>query len=217
MIQHFHDMTVELIHATPYPAEVTAQAISITMSTDPENIPPVLTSKKCMFLLDAEHTSVFEHVNFTFLVQGVSRALHAQVHEHRIASHTSGSQHYQTYSAYPGSVPVGFPDIGITSILDSKEVYEDLLNMGVPKANARQVLPMAMAVNFMWTINARSLMGFLRQRLCKRNVDEMLIFSNRVLKISALHFPELFNNAGPQCFMDGTCKQGKFSCGKPWK
>ncbi len=89
---------------------------------------------------------------------------------------------------------------------DSVGCYTQLIEAGCPKEEARQVLPNACAVNYLWTIDARNLMFFFMERCCNRNVTEMRIFSNKVLSLVRKHFPELFNNVGPQCFM-GECEQ----------
>ena len=44
------------------------------------------------------HESVLEHVSFTFLVEGISRALLAQLTRHRIASFSVQSQRYVSYA-----------------------------------------------------------------------------------------------------------------------
>jgi len=79
---------------------------------------------------------------------------------------------------------------------------------GIKPEEARQVLPNACTVNFMWTINARSLVEFLNKRLCKRNVEEMQIFAKKLYVLCMEWFPELFVHVGPQCKMLGVCKQG---------
>jgi thymidylate synthase (FAD) len=141
-----------------------------------------------------------------------------------MASYTSGSQHYQDYSEYPCVVhPEFLKDISFVNFLDvslgnSFGEYNYLITQhGVPPQEARQVLPNAAAVNILWTINARSLVNFLKLRLCYRNVSEMQLFAERALSLARIHFPALFNNVGPQCFM-GKCKQGKMKCSTgPWK
>ena len=211
-LQTYNDMTVELMQATEHPACMVGLAQSITTHAEAESI-PCLTHRQCEFLIDAEHTSLFEHVVYTFLVQGVSRSFLAQITRQRTASPTSGSQHYQDYSDYPCSVAT--PGINERlyeeSTAQAYKTYELLLANGVPKEEARQVLPNAACVNYLWTIDARNLFFFLRQRLCNRNVLEMRIFANKVLDHVQMHFPELFEHAGPQCHA-GKCKQGFMQC-----
>ena len=45
-------------------------------------------------LMSMGHESVLEHVSFTFLIEGVSRVLLAQLTRHRIASFSVQSQRY---------------------------------------------------------------------------------------------------------------------------
>jgi thymidylate synthase (FAD) len=214
-LQTYDDMTVELIRSTEYPAELVALAQSITMNAKSDEEIPTFTQKKANFLIEAEHTSLFEHVVYTFLIQGVSRSFLAQITRQRTASPTSGSQHYQDYSEYPCTVSPLRSAYEIErmqrSIEWSSETYVDLLSLGCPREEARQVLPNAACVNYLWTIDARNLMFFLRQRTCNRNVLEMRIFANRVLSLVRSDFPALFDNVGPQCFMD-RCKQGFLQC-----
>ena len=220
MIQTYNDMKITLIEASQAPNIRVSLALNITMAADPnfsiKNLPE-LTSKKAKFLTDAEHTSVLEHVNYCFLITGISRSLLAQLTRQRHSSPTSGSQHYQDYSDYPAAADKGFPLMSSLLIKECVETYQHMIQTGMPKEEARQVLPNAMVTNYMLTINARSLMLFFRHRLCHRNVKEMRIFANKLLRICYAHFPNLFQHAGPQCFMDGKCKQGHMSCGRIWE
>jgi len=211
-LYEYNESEVEIVQETPYPAELVALALDLTMHNATDRVPPKLTEERAKFLVQAEHTSPFEHVVYTFLIQRVSRSLLAQLTRQRMSSFTSASQHYQEYSTYPCIVRDSAND-DYRQLLD--EAYNNYLllkSRGEPNEEARQVLPNAAAVNILWTINARSLALFLRQRLCLRNVLEMQVFANKVHALAIEHFPELFLNIGPQCFMD-TCKQGKMTCG----
>ena len=218
-IQTYNDMTVELMNATPYPASIVALAMSITMNAQEDKLLPTLTPNLAHFLVDAEHTSLFEHVVYTFLIQGVSRSFLAQITRQRTASPTSGSQHYQDYSDYACTIT---PDAGPADVevyqhsFDAAfHDYKSMLERGLPREEARQVLPNAACVNYLWTIDARNLYFFLRQRLCNRNVQEMRIFAHKVLDLVVPHFPELFDYAGPQCadgYSSQSCRQGRLVC-----
>jgi len=212
-VKHYDAMTVEVMQSTPYPGEMVALAMSITMKEDPASDIQVLTPATAKFMLEAEHDSVFEHVYYTFLIQGVSRSFLAQITRQRMASPTSGSQHYQDSRDYDCSVSRGMAENPVVTDLFEVifGVYGDLVDSGMPPEEARQILPNAANVNYLWTINARSLAKFLRLRLCNRNVREMNIFSDKVHSLVMQHFPELFQWVGPQCFL-GECKQGRMQC-----
>ena len=229
----YADMSVEILQATENPAAQVGIAMGITMRQDDTKISPPVSKEKCQFLIDAEHTSLFEHVHYTFLIQGVSRSFLGQITRQRSAHPTSGSQHYQDYSDYPCSIHPMFLNTGLQeqrhmvhmSLIESVDAYTELTKRGIAKEEARQVLPNATTVNYLWTIDARNLMFFLRQRCCNRNVYEMRVFANRVLSLVKEHFPQLYSNVGPQCFMDAHfsqeskgCRQGKMQCeNKYWR
>ena len=218
MILHdYKDMKVELIQQPENPSVLVGLALAMTMKMHPDTSFQPVDGPKCEFLIDAEHMSVFEHAVFTFLVEGISRSLLAQITRQRTASITSGSQHYQDYRDYPCAVDI---DHGYeyeqalemkNSLSTSAYVYGQLLDAGYAKEEARQVLPNASTVGILWTIDARNLFYFLKQRLCNRNVLEMKIFATKLLIIMHAAFPQMFMWAGPQCFQD-ECKQGKMQC-----
>ncbi len=199
----YQDMSVEILQASENPAAQVGIALSITMKSHPEaDIHPV-SEELCSKLLKARHHSMFEHVSYTFLIQQVSRSFLAQITRQRTAKPTSGSQHYQEYSDYPCMVHEDMvTEATEQSLTRSVNDYSDAIASGAPKEEARQLLPNACAVNYLWTIDARNLYYFLEQRLCNRNVTEMRVFSNKVLSLVREHFPELYTHCGPQCFTD---------------
>ena len=199
-------MSVGILQATHNPAAHVGVAIAITMKSNPDDIPRSVSESLCKKLMRAEHSSLFEHVVYCFLIEGMSRSLLAQITRQRTASPTSGSQHYQNYSDYPMAINMDYSRNLRASLEFSLEEYKRALENEVPREEARQTLPNACTVNYLWTIDARNLFFFLRQRLCNRNVKEMRVFANKVLSLALQHFPELFVHAGPQCF-DGTCYQ----------
>jgi len=208
-------MTIELMQQPKYPAEIIAIALNLTMKSDPTFVPAKFTEKLGKFLLDADHTSPLEHINYTILIQNVSRSFLAQITRHRMGSFTSASQHYQYYDDYP-VIMEKYKEEMEFACQTAFTIYRSLVDKGVRKEEARQVLPNAAAVNLLWTVNARSLINFFRQRLCLRNVKEMRMFAQRLLSLAEPTFPELFKHVGPQCY-EGKCKQGKMSCGiGPW-
>ena len=211
-IRTYNDMSVEMIRSTDDPQYIVGLAQAITMKSDLATITPI-KHKQVEFHVDAEHTSLHEHVGYTFLIQGVSRSFLAQITRQRTASPTSGSQHYQDYSDYDCVVSKSSQTNSVveSTLGNAFDNYGYLVDRGVAKEEARQVLPNAACVNYLWTIDARNLFLFLRQRLCNRNVEEMQVFAEKVLTLVTAHFPELFELAGPQCFR-GKCKQGFLQC-----
>ena len=196
----YDDTEVKLLWSTPNPAEQVTTAIKITMKKDFLGGKP-MSPKVFKSILAMGHTSIFEHVLFSFLIVGASRSFLAQITRHRIASYTSGSQHYQVYSDY-GSRGHGMivdDPVYQDAIESSMESYDALIEAGYPPYEARQVLPNGMENNLIFTVNARSLINFLALRLCKRNTAEIKDIAEKIHKIVRTEFPELFDYVGPPC------------------
>lgn len=209
-IQTYQDMEIEILRQTERPTELVSLALQQTMHKD--IVAKEASDKMLKFLLVSEHTSPLEHCTMTFRATGISRSLLAQVTRQRMWSFTSSSQHYQDYRDYPVVVSQEMAaDRGaIMALGDLLMNYEDLVGTaGFPVHEARQILPNASAVNILITCNARSLVTFLRQRRCVRNVPEMVHFADLLQKACMLWFPELFTHVGAPCFMDGKCNQGR--------
>ena len=197
---------VKVLWCSPNPALYVDIAAQITQKSEPSNF-AMNPGKMIPYLIKAEHTSLLEHAVICLSIRNVSRALLAQLTRHRMASYTAGSQHYQDYRDYP--VVVNDPEVYENACTKAYHEYEQLVSSGQAISEARMVLPNASTVNIMWTINARSLCNFLRLRLCKRNVKEMVLLAEKVRIICRNWFPHCFDYIGPPCEMDGKCNQGK--------
>jgi thymidylate synthase (FAD) len=118
------------------------------------------------------HGSPIEHVSFTFSIEGVSRSLTHQLVRHRIASYSQQSQRYVDGKNFDFVIPKTIDNKSINVYCDAikkiKEVYNGLIELGVPKEDARYILPNATTSNIVVTMNLRSLRHFYDERSCKR-------------------------------------------------
>ena len=162
------------------------------------------------------HASVIEHAYFTFSIEDVSRAMTHQLVRHRIASYTQQSQRYVTYDTLERYV---IPS-SIASKLEAKKAFDDaleqisetyqrLLKMGIPKEDARFILPNAAKTNIIVTMNARELRHFFNLRCCARAQWEIREAAIEMLKQAKKAAPALFENCGPSCVELGYCTEGK--------
>lgn len=217
----YADMQVTCLQATHAPDAVTGAAYGLCFRksehTDDDIVPS--SEKLYEYVKAAGHTSPLEHINFLFLAEGVTRALLTQLTRHRHGSFTVSSQHYNDVSDWnysdiqpakthkPGEASTIFRD----AVRACHEAYVRLSSIGVEPAEARMVLPAASHSILYWTVNARSMLNFLEQRLCHRNTVEMQIFAAKVKAAVVAEVPKLFTNWGPQC-THGLCLQGKMQC-----
>lgn len=112
------------------------------------------------------HRSVIEHAVFSIALQNVSVYAEQYFIEHRLASFTVKSRRYVDFSGLGYYVP---PELEGGSLSDYHgymdalfAAYQALLDMDVPKEDARFVLPYAFCSNFYCTLNARELVELLR-------------------------------------------------------
>lgn len=188
------------------------------------------------------HESPIEHAVFTFGVEGVSRVLLAQLTRHRIASYSVKSQRYVSEADFQYITPPEIEAIPeakarylkameqsaaaygeLYAILKQSHV-KNLISQGIDQKaaeksadksameDARYVLPNACETKIVFTMNARSLRNFFKQRCCMRAQWEIRDMADKMLQEVKKVAPALFRAAGPGC-VTGPCPEGKMSCG----
>jgi thymidylate synthase (FAD) len=168
---------------------------------------------------------LLRHSYFTFLVDGISRACSHQLVRHRVASYSQQSQRYVAMKKFPYVTPetlkgveveVGGRKLSYDDIMEEiGEFYEKLVDAGVPKEDARFVLPNACTTRIVFTMNGEELVHFLRLRTCSRAQWEIRKMAVKMLWKLRDRFPKLFGKVGPNCYYLGYCTEGKKSCGRP--
>lgn len=138
--------------------------------------------KRLLFECDPVHDSPIEHAIYTWRISGVSRALSHQLVRHRIASFSQRSQRYVNEKQFDYVVPESMYNKfyqdknGISEPKEAVELfhylmkliqgfYENLISAGVPKEDARFVLPNACCTSLIVTMNPRAFRNFLKLRL----------------------------------------------------
>lgn len=208
-----YDPRVTVLWATPDPASAVANAARLTqMNPYKDAATGTPTEGLIKYLYTAGHRSVFQHAVMSVRMYNISRSCADQVRTAHHLSITSTSQHYKDHSDFPFFCD---DDDVAVQCLRSREAYAEMVNDGKPKEEARQCLPMAMGASIIVTGNAQAWANFLHTRMCRRNVQEMILLAMRMDSILSDWFPELFMHVGPQCFED-KCKQGRMSCGNPY-
>ena len=218
-------MKVKLIRHTPEPERAVAVAARLCYSpvgVDElnEKLSDEAVAKFVRKLADLGHASTFEHVSFTFAVEGVSRVLTHQLVRHRIASYSQQSQRYVAEHDFESIVPPSIEKNAVAKekfhalLEDIQQVYNELIALGVDKEDARYVLPNAAETKIVITMNVRSLFNFFELRCCQRAQWEIRELAQRMLKEVKKVAPVLFEKAGPTCETMRICNEGEMSCGR---
>lgn len=218
-------MKVELLKHTPEPEILVAMAAKLCYSqANIDDLWQQMKEKEVSSfinkLMEMGHHSPFEHVNFTFGIEGVSRVTTHQLVRHRIASYSQQSQRYVRYKEIkhitPPSIQKDKERLFNEAVEYAKKTYEKLINLGIPVEDARYVLPEACETKIIVSMNARELLHFFRLRCCNRAQWEIRQLAHQMLKKAKEVCPNIFAKAGPSC-VQGKCTEGKMSCGKPYK
>ncbi len=111
------------------------------------------------------HTSTIEHTVFNLAFQNVSVLVEQFVIEFRLASFTVKSRRYVDFAKLGYYVPhfesKSVHNKYITHMDYLYKEYEDFISAGVPKEDARFLLPYSLYSNFYCTLNARELVNML--------------------------------------------------------
>lgn len=134
--------------------------------------------------LSRGHYGPWEHPQITFTVGGVSRVTMAQITRHRHLTFDVQSQRYVDFSDVEAVTPDSLTtetlsrENGITDVENQAELrelyerhtedalqcYEQMVDDGVPKEDARFVLPLGTPVNMTFSGNARTFLHLLDMR-----------------------------------------------------
>ena len=186
-------MIVELLKHTNEPEKTCAIAGRLCYSdVGIEELKEQLTQEKIEDILKkiikSGHLSVLEHASFSFGIEGVSRALLAQLTRHRIASFSVQSQRYVKFNKGVNFIipPTIAKDENLSAKYNeflklSQQYYNEFLQAGIPAEDARYVLPNASATKIVLTMNARELRHFFALRCCNRAQWEIRDMACRML------------------------------------
>lgn len=205
-------MNVTLLSCTADGDNLAAAAAAVCYASDPN----LSVLKKT---IASGHESVIEHVSFTFKIEGVSRSLLAQLTRHRIASFSVESQRYVDMRNVQYVVPESIKKNPVClklwkNLMDEiSDAYSAFVDAGIPKEDARSVLPNAACTSIVLTMNARELRHFFSLRCCNRAQWEIRRLADEMLKICRERCPVLFASAGPGC-VSGHCPEAR-PCGHP--
>lgn len=156
-------------------------------------------------LMELEHDSPLEHATFTFAIEGVSRSLTHQLVRHRIASYTQQSQRYVYMESPDYVVPSKIRDndeaykVFSNHLNEVTKTYRKLASLGIPKEDARSVLPNATETKIVVTKNVRTLLHFFKLRCCDKAQEEIRELANKMLDVCKDVSPTLFRYAGANC------------------
>lgn len=213
-------MKVVLTRITKDPILAIEEAASNCYDSEPTDDGKIL--KHC---IKSGHTSVTEFCTFTFHIEGVSRALLAQLTRHRHAGYAVRSQRYCSEDGFQYITPASIRNNTAAIVLydkfmeSAKFTYNLLQSLDVPNEDARFILPNACETKLELTMNLRALMNFMHERLCTCAQWEIRQLAQKMRQLIVDRVPELEPYLVPKCEKNGkefgACNESKKrSCGR---
>lgn len=201
------------------PVDIVEQAASMCYDSKPTKSHAI--AKSCA---KTGHMSVWEHISFVFEVQGVSRAMLAQITRHRHHSFSVRSQRYCNESNFDFVIPdaiKNWEDVHgcgefYGAMSHVRDVYKDLVDNGIKPEDARALLPNACETKFVISANARAWIESSHLRLCARAQKEIRDFYKMIRReiekvcpeVAALMVPMCETHSVPYCAEHAGC--GKY-------
>lgn len=206
---------VELIDITTNPVDKIENIACVCYDSQPTEDYKIF--KSCM---KSGHLSVAEHSQVTFKIT-CSRACSHQLVRHRTSKPTQRSQRYCSENSFDYYIPDKIKS-DVTAYIKYTQcmsyinnLYNELVNMGLPNEDARYILPNACETTIIITFDLRNLFHFFNERLCSRSQKEIRDIAQEMKRLLLEKAPQLKPYCVPKCerFEIAFCPESK-SCGR---
>lgn len=217
---HIATPVIELMSVTPEPEQIIELGCRTCYLSFHRYDPPKSTEELIKKILQKKHFSVLEHASATFRITGGSRVFTHELVRHRFISPSQESQRYVCYADKPaladkpgrkkttnfqfvlpstiesarmpgqGSAASAYHD----AVMACYELYEKMLDAGVPPEDARYILPNATVSQIVITANFRELRHFFCVRTHPRAHWEIREIALAMLKIMQKEAPIVFGD-----------------------
>jgi thymidylate synthase (FAD) len=142
-------------------------------------------AKLVRHLIIKDHGTPFEHAYFRFDVKCPIFVARQWI-RHRIGTYNEMSLRY-CLAKRDFYTPEGLSGEELLkykkAVNGAFDAYESMVSSGIKREQARGVLPLSIYTLYYWTVNARSLMNFLKLRLDKGAQPEIREYAKALLKI----------------------------------
>ena len=168
--------------------------VKLLYHTDVDVLKRVLVQKEVPF--DAE--SMMDHVVYMFEIEDCSRVTTHQLVRHRAVSYHQESQRFSAATREGVVTPPSIQsneaafkayDEALKTVYSA---YERMVTAGVPKEDARYILPSAIKTKLVMTLSARSLMHLVWQRTALQAQWEIRELAVMLHKMAQEATPELW-------------------------
>jgi len=186
---------VELLSVTPDAEALIARCGRISHRSEGKASPEA-DRELVRKLIRWGHESVLEFAHAVFLIEGISRACANQLTRHRLASFVQESQRYVDVRdralIHPPSLKEELWEKALRLHERARLLYEELVREGIPKEDARYVLPIGTETRLVMCANFRELRHIIRLRGSKAAQWEIREVARRILELMRKEAPSVF-------------------------
>lgn len=196
----YTNMEIILIRLTKNPERLIELAAR-TSTRSWDEMDDAVDEELVRYLIKKGHFSAIEHASATFLIKGISRACSHQLVRHRMASYTQSSQRYVDENDFDYVVPESIKNktdpgakMGFEVLMRHiNEEYKSLRDyIGIPKEDARFVLPNACTTDILMTANFREWRHIFELRGSKESQWEIREVAIRIFNTLKTFAPNIF-------------------------
>jgi len=168
--------------------------VKLLYHTDLEALKAALASRG----VSLDTGALMEHVVYMFEIEDCSRVTTHQLVRHRAASYDQESQRFSAATregvVTPPSIQTNEAAIRAydEALKAVYSAYEKMVASGVPKEDARYILPSSIKTKLVMTVNARSLMHIVWQRTALQAQWEIRELATNMLALATKVTPELW-------------------------
>lgn len=169
--------------------------VKLLWHTDLEVIKRAMLDKNVEF----DREKVLGHVVYMFEIEDCSRITTHQLVRHRLASYDQESQRFSSASregfVTPPSIQSNEAALKLydQALKEAYETFEKMTILGVPKEDARYVLPSSIKTKLVMTVSAKSLMHIVWQRTAQQAQWEIRELANLLVEAAREATPELWS------------------------
>lgn len=188
---------------------------------------PAKNYRRGMNSILAGHGRVLEYADVWFIIDGYSARVVRELYTHigGAPTRTQASTRYINESNFRYYVPATLENTNREWLLDRymntmdniQDTYQALIDNGIPKEDAANLLPLGMSTTVAIRMNARTLMTMAEQRLCNRAYVEYRQLMRDIINALKEYSEEwqILCSKIMKCKCDkvGWCEE-EFSCGK---
>lgn len=205
-------MKVSLIDFTNDALNLLLRTKNTRLSYDenPADWPEEKKAEHLSYMLQSIKSS-FEFVNYTFRIEGVTRAFTHELVRHRHGSYAQQSMRVidareaevlEPLSVSDDKYSHGYWEHAVNVV---RVTYGELVDHGVPIQDARGLLPTAVTTSIIAQFNLRTLHEMMKIRLCTRAAGEFQDAMRAMRDLVLFHHPWAEEFLQVHCVSTGTC------------